>query len=69
MHHRRFSISLVVIITTAVGIFAGISSVPSAHAALPNPIVWATKAPLPYAIAQAGVISGRDGRIYVMGGY
>ena len=29
------------------------SSLPFAHAALPNPIVWATKAPLPYAIAQA----------------
>jgi len=69
MHNRRFSISLVVIITTVFGIFAGISSLPSAHAALPNPIVWTTKAPLPYTIAQAGVINGLDGRIYVMGGY
>jgi len=69
MHNRRFSIGLVVIISAVVGISAGISSLPSAHAALPNPIVWTTKAPLPYTIAQAGVISGLDGRIYVMGGY
>jgi N-acetylneuraminic acid mutarotase len=69
MRNRRFSISLVVIITIVIGIFAGTSSLPSAHAALPNPILWATKAALPYPIAQAGVISGLDGRIFVMGGY
>src|SRR5260370_7824628 len=69
MRNRRFSISLVVIITIVIGIFAGISSLPSAHAALPNPIVWATKAALPCRAAQAGVMSGLDGRIYVMGGY
>ncbi|HWY28850.1 MAG TPA: kelch repeat-containing protein, partial [Candidatus Sulfotelmatobacter sp.] len=70
MHdHRRSSISLVVIITTLVGIFAGISSLPPAHAVLPNPISWATKAPIPFATGQAAVVGGLDGRIYVIGGF
>src|SRR5437588_12384272 len=68
-YHRRISISLVVIITTVVGIFAGISSLQPAHAALPNPIAWATKAPIPFATGQAAVVGGLDGRIYVMGGF
>ncbi len=69
MHNHRLSISLLVIITTIAGIFAGISSLPSAHAVLPNPIVWATKASIPFATAQGAVVSGLDGRIYVIGGY
>src|SRR2546430_13840591 len=68
-NHRRLSISLVVIITTAVGIFAGISSLPPAHAAFPNPIAWATKAPMPFVTGQAAVVGGLDGRIYVIGGF
>src|SRR2546426_10669003 len=69
MHSHRFSISLVVIITTIVGIFAGITSIPTAQAALPNPIAWATKAPIPFATGQAAVVAGLDGRIYVIGGF
>src|SRR2546426_6959243 len=69
MHSHRFSISLVVIITTIVGIFAGITSIPTAQAALPNPIAWATKAPIPFATGQAAVVVGLDGRIYVIGGF
>src|SRR2546430_13197354 len=68
-NHRRLSISLVVIITTAVGIFAGISSLPPAHAAFPNPIAWATKAPIPFVTGQGAVVGGLDGRIYVIGGF
>ena len=41
---------------------------PSVHAP-PNPIVWVAKSPIPYHTAQAGVIGGLDGRIYVFGGY
>jgi len=69
MHHRRFSVSLVIIITTVIGILAGITSIPPAQAALPNPIAWATRASIPFATAQAAVTSGQDGRIYVIGGY
>jgi hypothetical protein len=70
MHNlRRFSISLLVIVTTMVGVCVTISSLPSVYALPPNPIAWAEKAPIPYATAQAGVIGGLDGRIYVMGGY
>src|SRR2546427_9543499 len=68
-NHRRLSISLVVIITTVVGIFAGISSLPPAHAAFPNPIAWATKAPIPFVTGQGAVVGGLDGRIYVIGGF
>src|SRR5207302_5801118 len=67
-YHRRISISLVVIITTVAGIFAGISSLQPAHAALPNPTSCATKAPIPFLTGQAAVAGGVDGRIYVIGG-
>ena len=41
---------------------------PPVHAP-PNPLVWVTKSPIPYHTAQAGVIGGQDGKIYVFGGY
>ena len=67
-NHRRLSVSLVVIITTVVGILAGITAAPPVNA-LPNPIMWATKAPIPFATGQSAVAAGLDGRIYVIGGY
>ena len=52
-----------------IAIPASISSLPSVHAVPPNPISWAENTPIPYPTAQAGVIAGLDGRIYVIGGY
>jgi hypothetical protein len=71
MHYEsrlRISISLAVMIITLAAV-STISSVPSVHAVPPNPITWAEKSPIPYRTAQAGVIGGLDGKIYVMGGY
>jgi N-acetylneuraminic acid mutarotase len=70
MHgRRRLSIGLVTLITTMITVFTAISPISPVHAAFPNTIVWAERAPMPYPRAQAGVIGGLDGRIYVMGGY
>ena len=71
MHYEsrlRSSISLAVIITT-LAVVSIVSSVPSIQAVPPSPITWTEKSPIPYRTAQAGVIGGFDGRIYVMGGY
>ena len=71
MHYEsrlRPSISLAVIITTLVAVSI-VSSVPFIHAVPPSPITWTEKSPIPYKTAQAGVIGGSDGKIYVMGGY
>src|SRR5436309_14825258 len=64
----RPSISLAVILTTLAAVSI-VSSVPSIHAVPPSPITWTEKSPIPYKSAQAGVIGGWDGTIYVMGGY
>ena len=71
MHYRsplRLSTVLAVMIATLAAASI-VSSVPLIHATPPNPISWAEKNPISYKTAQAGVIGGLDGRIYVMGGY
>jgi N-acetylneuraminic acid mutarotase len=70
MHgRRRLSVGLVIIVTTMITLFTAISPITPVHASFPNTIVWAGRAPMPCPRAQASVIGGLDGRIYVMGGY
>ncbi len=63
----RFHVNLAVLFAALV-LVSTIASLPSVHAP-PNPIVWVAKSPIPYHTAQAGVVGGQDGRIYVFGGY
>jgi N-acetylneuraminic acid mutarotase len=63
----RFRLNLALLFAALV-LVSTIASLPSVHAP-PNPIVWVAKSPIPYHTAQAGVVGGMDGRIYVFGGY
>ena len=50
-------------------LFSGTSHVAPAFATVTQPLIWKTRAPMPTPRAQASIITGDDGRIYVMGGY
>src|SRR4029077_3283524 len=63
----RFRVNLAVLFAALV-LVSTIASLPSVHAP-PNPIIWVAKSSIPYHTAQAGVVGGLDGRIYVFGGY
>jgi N-acetylneuraminic acid mutarotase len=63
---RFWVLSLVVLV-----ILSGLVVVnsPTAKAAAPYGLSWSSAAPLPKPTAQAAVVTGHDGRIYVFGGY
>ncbi len=63
---RPLPIALIMIVS-----FTGFVAVnsPTAKAAPPLGLSWSLTAPVPQATAEAAVVTGNDGRIYVFGGY